>query len=111
MSGANTAGGLVAASASLWNEVSTIQTTGSTNRMPTTQASRLQPTPGAVLRVLLCGRACGVRRVAGIGVRCRVIAAHRPVSSLNSDDTVRSANVAMMIVPMTTTTAAAEARP
>ncbi|MFD0524696.1 hypothetical protein [Paractinoplanes durhamensis] len=40
MSGAKTAGGLVAASASEWNEVSTIHTTGSTNSRPTTQASR-----------------------------------------------------------------------
>ena len=39
------------------------------------------------------------------------LGAHRPSPSLNSDETVRSANVAMMIVPSTTTTAAAEARP
>src|SRR4051794_14396140 len=40
VSGANTDGGLVAAFSSEWKEVSTIHTTGSTNRMPTTQASR-----------------------------------------------------------------------
>src|SRR4051812_19744110 len=39
VSGANTEGGLVAASASEWNEVRTIHSTGNTKRMPTTQAS------------------------------------------------------------------------
>src|SRR5512138_1503759 len=39
VSGANTEGGLVAASCSEWNEVSTIHSTGSTNRIPTTHAS------------------------------------------------------------------------
>src|SRR3954447_10709316 len=39
VSGANTEGGLVAASASEWNEVRTIHSTGSTNRIPTTHAS------------------------------------------------------------------------
>ena len=51
VSGANTSGGLVAASASLWNEVSTIQTTGSTNRMPTTQASSDHQAPARSLRL------------------------------------------------------------
>src|SRR4051794_31846550 len=41
------AGGLVAASVSLWNAVSTIHATGRKNRMPTIQATR--PRSGAAL--------------------------------------------------------------
>src|ERR671921_1187675 len=65
VSGANTDGGLVAAEASEWNEVSTIQTTGSTKRMPTTQASRDSQTL-APSRRFLTGRPRS-SRVAGTG--------------------------------------------
>ena len=59
------------------------------------------------------GRAPGQPVAVGVlasGPSVRVDGAHR-LSSLNRLNTVRSANVAMMIVPMTTTTPAAEARP
>jgi hypothetical protein len=48
--GANRDGGLVAASASLWNEVSSIHRIGSTKMMPMTQASRPRKMPPRGLR-------------------------------------------------------------
>ena len=96
VSGAARSGGFFAASVSEWNEVSAIHSTGSTNSMPTTQARTRQRHPPP--RRLPTGHD-------------RHLAAHRPTSSLNSVDTERSANVAMMIVPITTITPAAEARP
>src|SRR5687768_6593169 len=45
VSGAARDGGFVAASASLWKEVSTIHSTGSTNRNPITQAARARANP------------------------------------------------------------------
>ena len=57
----------------------------------------------------------GPRRATGVAERSGVVGAgvrgaHRD-SSLNRLNTVRRANVAMMIVAITTTTPAAEARP
>ena len=104
-SGANSAGGFFAASGSEWKEVSTIHRTGRTKRIPTIHAVPLRMI--ALRGFLRCWMRLGLLRPwcggAGDG-------AHR-VSSRNSVDTVRSANVAMMIVAMTTMTPAADARP
>src|SRR2546421_10769156 len=61
VSGAPRAGGLVPALASLCSEVSTIHSTGSTNRMPTTQASTPHSPPAR-------RRTVGARRTAAVGV-------------------------------------------
>ena len=58
-------------------------------------------------------RPCGLAadRAGGGGPDLPWSATHRPPSSRNSVETVRSAKVAMRIVPRTTTTPAAEALP
>ena len=111
-------GGFVAASVSEWKEVRIIHRTGAAKSRASSQAAR----PAAVLlRVgsmrdlprAECGRCSSAVRagqavLAGCG---RGEGAHRAASFLKSEKTVRRAKVATMMVPMTTTTPAAEARP
>ena len=119
VSGAKTEGGFVAASASLWNEVSTIHATGSEEQNGQRPRDERPDGPPSV-RVLVSSirlrrrRAGATRRdrPAGRSGDVRVNGrAHRPASSRKSDEMVRSAKVAMMIVPITTTTPAAAASP
>ena len=104
-SGAKSAGGFFAASGSEWKDVSTIHRTGRMKRIPTIQAVALRRMElRGFLRCWMAWARCVPGRGGGGD------GAHR-VSSRNSVDTVRSANVAMMIVAMTTMTPAADARP
>lgn len=103
-------GGLVAASASEWNEVSTIQATGAKKTRVITQAVVVQTRPPPFGQVALsAGRLLpAVQEGAGpLERRC----AHRACSSRKSELTTRSAKVATMIVPITVTTPAAAASP
>ena len=105
----NSFGGLVAASLSCLNAVSTIQNTGKKNPSPTSQAT----TPhGLNLRLFFFddgGRhACGCRDVC---LNCAW--SFQAASSLPENDLKinRSAKLAMIIVKMTTTTPIAAAWP
>ena len=103
-------GGLVAASGSEWKEVSSIQSAGRQKTMPTTQASR----PSAAERRLAAVRRArmpGARGAAVRGIGGGQGAHARPASSLKRDETTRRAKVAITMVPITTTTPAAEASP
>ncbi len=92
-------GVVVLASVSVLNPVSAIQSTG---KKKTRTISQVRTPSNSRVTGLVC-------RSARVSVR----AAHRPASpsSLSRPEIIRRANVATMIVAMTTTTDMAEARP
>ena len=97
-------GGLVAASASWCNEVSTIQATGAKKISVTHPGARPPSTgPAIAARLGLGARVAGRAgwSSATIGLRLVRRGGHREISSVNSDEMVRRANVATTIVPIT----------
>ena len=105
--GAKMDGGLVAASASLWKDVRSIHGDRHDEEDADQPGEDAEGEVAARLAVRSGRSAAGAGGGNGPDVGD---AAHR-ASSRNRLETVRRAKVAMMIVPMTTTTPAAEARP